>query len=142
MDEHGSNEAAQRAAEGGDSEDEEDEVCVCVLSIEEKRSALLDNLDLYPSSGLRFIEEDVLGKWAPGDVGVWGLAALGARIGLLCLNQACRHFAPALVCPCATLIAVEAVLACAAKALRLPLPLRPPHPAWPRESPARLKANA
>ena len=46
---------------GNDGEEEEwGEVCVCVLSLEEKRSALKENLELYPVSGLRFIEEDVL----------------------------------------------------------------------------------
>ena len=63
---HGDGWAPTQREQGDAAEDEEwgedewEEECVCVLSAEEKRTALMDNLELYPVSGLRFIEEDVL----------------------------------------------------------------------------------
>jgi hypothetical protein len=57
----GERRATKGRSGGNDGEEGEwGEVCVCVLSVEEKRAALRENLELYPVSGLRFIEEDVL----------------------------------------------------------------------------------
>ena len=51
----------------GDGQGQWDGPCVCEFTLESKREALLENLDLYPSSGLRFIEEDVLAYIADPD---------------------------------------------------------------------------
>ena len=51
----------------GDGQGLRDGPCVCELTLESKRDSLLENLDLYPSSGLRFIEEDVLAYIADPD---------------------------------------------------------------------------